>query len=194
MTKLFIEFFWMGPFINAILRISDYLFTISCAKLYKAQNVIEYEGSFELTPQFQADVDALRLISPRFIGVLIMSSILIFVLWLLCSFTANWGLYLFGLGAMIIPVLIIHIRHFYNWFTFRYGVSTGGIEGHVKYHREYMLRSSAFDILLFAGLFLIISAISFDWFFLGGGIAGFSGAFQHYRLALKHRDAKTKSS
>jgi hypothetical protein len=194
MKNLFIDYFWTGPLISGLLRLSDYYFTLSCAKLYKDQRVIKYEGSFELTPMFQADVDSFRRMSPQFIRILILTTVLICLIWFLCNYSGNWEIYLISLGAMILMGLVVHMRHLYNWFTFRYGILTGEIQGHIEYPREYILSSSSFDFFLFAGLFLIVFAITYDWFFLGGCFACGVTAYKHYRLAVKHRNSKASAS
>ena len=56
---------WAGPLLWVVLYSSDYYLTIACARMYQAQNVIVFEGSYEITPAFQSDVNALRLLSPR---------------------------------------------------------------------------------------------------------------------------------
>ena len=57
-----------GVVLWALLYISDYACTIASAGAYRAgvSEYIEFEGSFELTPYYQADVNALRHFSRRF--------------------------------------------------------------------------------------------------------------------------------
>lgn len=71
---------WAGPLVWMALYISDYYFTIACARLYRGQNKIVFEGSYEITPVFQADVNALRPVSPRFYLILIASTGYVFLL------------------------------------------------------------------------------------------------------------------
>ena len=102
------------------LYISDYFLTVTCARLYKsgAHEKIVMEGSYELTPYFQNDIDSFRLFSPRFIIMLIYSSVLLAIIWMLSLITYS-QLYTFAFGAMILLELTIHLRHFHNFFTFR---------------------------------------------------------------------------
>ena len=53
---------------SAALFISDYVLTLACARLYRGQDKIVFEGSYEITSTDQADVDALRKVSPRFVA------------------------------------------------------------------------------------------------------------------------------
>jgi len=71
MAGVFAESLWVGPVLWAGLYVSDYVLTIACARLYQAQNKIVFEGSYEITPMFQADVNALRRVSPRFLFFLV---------------------------------------------------------------------------------------------------------------------------
>lgn len=41
---------------------------LACARLYRGQDKIVFEGSYEITSTDQADVDALRKVSPRFVA------------------------------------------------------------------------------------------------------------------------------
>jgi hypothetical protein len=73
-----VESAWAGPLLWAALYVSDYALTIASARLYSRQDKIVFEGSFEITPQFQADVNALRRVSPRFCAILVVSTAYLF--------------------------------------------------------------------------------------------------------------------
>src|SRR6266567_8413959 len=68
LTDLFLTSLWPGLAVWIALYISDYSFTLKCARMYQGtvRDKIAFEGSYELTPIFQADIDSLRVISPRF--------------------------------------------------------------------------------------------------------------------------------
>ena len=53
---------WPGLFVWSVLYVSDYALTLTCARLYRAgvSNKIAFEGSFEINPYFQADIDLLK--------------------------------------------------------------------------------------------------------------------------------------
>jgi inorganic pyrophosphatase len=65
---------WLGPLAWAVLYSSDLILTITCARPYQAQHKIVFEGSYEITPFYRADVNALRYFSPRFLLVLVGST------------------------------------------------------------------------------------------------------------------------
>src|SRR5262249_29585706 len=73
-ATFFFDNLWSGLMVWVVLYVSDYSLTLACARLYR-QGVcdkIVFEGSFELTPYFQADIDSLRAVSPRFLAALII--------------------------------------------------------------------------------------------------------------------------
>ena len=82
LPEIFLQNLWPWLAIWVVLYISDYTLTLTCARLYQrgVRDKIAFEGSFEITPYYQRDIDSLRLISPRFILALLASSVWVFVL------------------------------------------------------------------------------------------------------------------
>jgi hypothetical protein len=193
MTNIFLEISWSGPLLWAILYISDNTLTMLCARMYKAQNIIKFEGSFELTPAFQKDVDALRRLSPKFLTILTASIVLLFLSWLLgVKFNGGKEIYLITLGVLIMAQLAVHMRHMHNWFFYRYCIGQGGIQGQIEYPRKVTLRISSFELFSFALLFLIIFFLTFNWILLGGAAGCASIALRHHKMSQKHvRQAST---
>jgi len=67
MSNFFFDSFWPGAVAWSVLYVSDYVLTLTCARLYQmgAKEKIVFEGSYELTPFFQKDINSLRKISHR---------------------------------------------------------------------------------------------------------------------------------
>jgi hypothetical protein len=178
---------WLGAALWAALHVSDFAFTLACARMYHAgvRDVLVFEGSFELTPFFQKDVDALRTISPRFA---------LSVLWGVALLIAAWWAsrlvwpeaYPFALGALVFQQVAVHVRHIRNFVLFRKILGRQGIRGRVEYARPAMLQISATELACFAGVFLVASLVAFSPVFLGGAAGCASLALQHLRLARKH--------
>ena len=185
MITYFVDNFWLGPLLWSILYISDYSFTIACAKMYRQQSIIVFEGSFELNPIFQKDIDSLKIVSSRFLLILVIGIGILLFIWFLNSTISDWNLYLFALGSFIFGELVIHKRHLQNWFLYRYAIGSNGIQGHIEYSRKIILRRSALEMFLFTILLFIVFALTFQWFFLGGTCGCLSNAINQYRLALK---------
>ena len=193
MPELFLQNFWSGLAIWAVLFVSDHALTITCARLYQrgVRDKIAFEGSYEITPYFQRDVDSLRRVSPRFILSLLWSSVILFVVWRLVEQSVP-EMYSFVLGAMILVQLAIHMRHFRNLFLFR-AAGSDAVRGRIEYSRRVVLRSSCFELIEFSGLFLALFAFTHSWFVLGGSVACLSVAGKHWRLARKHPSGAERS-
>jgi hypothetical protein len=186
LPELFLQNFWAGLAVWATLFVSDYALTITCARLYQrgVRDKIAFEGSYEITPYFQRDIDSLRRVSPRWILSLLWSSVILFVVWRLAEQSVP-EMYSFVLGAMILLQLAIHMRHFRNLFLFR-AAGSDAVRGRIEYSRRVILRSSSLELIEFSGLFLALFAFTHSWFVLGGGVACLSVAGKHWSLALRH--------
>jgi len=186
MPNFFLQHLWPGLVLWIALYISDYSLTLTCARLYQngVREKIAYEGSYEITPYFQRDIDSLRRVSPRFIGALLAIAALLSVLWRLVPETGS-APYAFLLGVLISIQLTIHIRHLRNLFTFR-AAMTDAVRGRIEYSRPTMLRHSSLELLSFAGLYLVLYVFTFSWFVLGGTVGCLALANGHWRLARKH--------
>jgi hypothetical protein len=188
-TRMITETQWFPPLLWAALYVSDYSFTIACARLYQAQTTLVFEGSYEITPMFQGDVNALRRFSPRFAAILVASTAYV---WWLASLRSSSGMHdlvAIAIGALVLIQLTVHLRHLRNWFMFR-TLQRGGITGRIEYPRAGMLRTSAFELLTFTGLYGCLFAFTHDLFVLGGALACAVLAGSHYRLARRHESSR----
>ena len=183
---------WLFPLIWAGLYTSDYCFTLACARLYQAQSTIVFEGSYEITPAFQRDVNALRRISPRFVAILVASTAYV---WFFARVSSAWEIrdvFTVAIGALVLIQLTVHLRHLRNWFLLR-AVHRGSITGHIEYRRGVVLRGSAFELLTFTALYACLSVVTHNPFVLGGAIACSVLAASHYSLARRHDAARAGS-
>jgi hypothetical protein len=188
----FTDSLWAGPVLWMMLYISDYYLTIASARLYRAQDKIVFEGSYEITPIFQADVNALRSISPRFIVMLAATTGCLFLFTSTAESEEMHHTYVIILGAMCLLEVTVHMRHLHNLFLFGKGLSA--LKGRLEYPRGLILRISALDILLYAGLYAFLFAATGSSFILGGTIACTALAINHYRLARRHGEAVSKTA
>jgi hypothetical protein len=176
---------WQGVILWVILYTSDYYLTLYAARQHKSISQIQFEGSIELTPQFQNDIDHLKPISRRHVILLVVFSIIISVIWWLLNFLGtSWG-YLVILGMLLLMEIAVHIRHLRNIFLFREINLRGGVEGSILYRRWFSYQISFFDFALFGGLFLLTAILTGSWFFAGGVISCFLIAFKHKSLSGK---------
>ena len=120
LPTLFLDKLWPGLVAWTVLYVSDYSLTIACARLYQAgaRDKIALEGSYEITPYYQRDINALRRVSPRFVAALVLSVAWLSVIWWLAM--QMWPPeYSFALGAVVLLELAVHMRHFRNLVLFR---------------------------------------------------------------------------
>jgi hypothetical protein len=184
--EIFYDGPWLGLLMWTVLYTSDFLFTMTCARLYQqgAREFVVFEGSYEITPYYQNDVDRLRTFSPRFFAALAATCAIQALIWFLTMRGLIVpDLYFFALGAMVLVELTIHIRHVRNLFLFRALLGGHGIKGRIEYPRPIMLRLSAMEIAAFSILYAILFVITGSWFLLGGAFACLSLAINHRRLA-----------
>jgi hypothetical protein len=113
-----------------LLYVSDYALTITCARLYRQQQTIAFEGSYEITPFYQRDIDSLRVVSPRFVFILSLTLGALGFLWKLNTSSPAPELRQFVLGALVGALLAVHMRHFRNLVLFRSISNTELVRGH----------------------------------------------------------------
>jgi len=182
LPNLLFEHAWPGMVVWGLLYVSDYALTIVCARLYARQETIVFEGSYEITPFYQRDIDSFRAVSPRFIFILLLT---LGFLWILNESSPAPELWQFALGALIGVQLAIHTRHLRNLVLFRSINHTELVRGHIEYGRSVVLRASSWECFAFSGFFLTLCAFTRSWFILGGAVACFSLGVKHRRLAGK---------
>jgi hypothetical protein len=167
---------------------SDYYLTLYGARLYRSgpNEHIEFEGSYELTAYYERDIDQMRRVSTRFLIALAFSAVALFAVWLIGvkALRADW-LMAFLLGGLVLREAAVHLRHLRNIVTFGMARKPGALQGKLTYPRWFLLRSSAFELIGFGGLYLFGAALGGGWFFLGGGVACLVTGFRHLRRARK---------
>jgi hypothetical protein len=183
--ELFYERTWPGLAVWAALFVADYLMTIACARLYQAgaRDVIVFEGSYEITPLYQKDVNALRRFSPRFVAVLAITLVLMVLLRWLCEQVGILPAYYLGLGALILMQLAIHVRHVRNYALFTAVLKSGVVKGRIEYPRRLMLRMSAVEFFAFSGVYAVIFLVIGHLFLAGGALACLSVGSKHLQLS-----------
>ena len=183
---------WPALIVWIVLYISDYAFTIACARMRRGpiSEKIVIEGSYEITPYFQRDVDALRRFSPRFITMLVYSTLLLVAVWFL-SAQSFPEFFTFAAGAMILIEVTIHIRHLKNFLMYRRMKESDCVRGRIEYSRAFILRTSADELFIFAGVYALFFAATLSWFILGGVASCLSVALKHRRLAQNAEKVST---
>ena len=169
----------------SLFYVSDYALTLKCSRLYAAQQTIRFEGSYELTPTFQKDIDSLRVVSPRFLFALLLTLGMLGFLWLLNEQSPAPFLWQFILGCLICVQLAVHTRHLRNLLLFRSINSSNSVQGRIEYARGLLLRMSSWECFVVSGFFLVLFGFTRSWFILGGVVQCFVTGIKHYRLASR---------
>lgn len=187
LEELLLNNIWLDLLIWIVLYLSDYQLTIVSARLHQAvlKDHLPLEGSFELTPFYERDVNVLRRVSPRLLAMLALQCLVLLLYWTL---TTVWSYYpapfLLLLGAFFLLEVVVHIRHVRNLVTFRYA-RRGGLEGRLERARWFVLRLSALELVGYAALFLLIFLLTGSWFVLGGTVSCLVTAAKHWHQANK---------
>ena len=178
--------------------LADYYLTLYSAQLYRAraQSHFTFEGSLELTPYYQADIDRLRRVSPRFILAVATSVLALELVWWLSMVVARApGLFEVLLGGLVLREAAVILRHARNIALFRAARAGQGLEGQVHYARWLALRLSAVDLLSVAALCGLLALATGSWFLFGGAFACAVTGLQHWRRsALTARPSADKPS
>jgi len=181
---------WYGIILWMILYTSDYYLTLYSARGFREIGRFQFEGSFELTPQYQKDIDHLRPISKLHIALLFAYSLLIPIVWWITrlSIALQWAYPLY-LGMFLLLEVAVHLRHFRNIFLIREIRRNGGADGQLTYKKWFSYRISSYELYLSAALFLLVALLTYSLFFLGGAIMCYGTGLKHSRLAQKAKSS-----
>jgi len=179
---------WLTLALWAGVYIADYYLTLAGAQLYGrgVERVLAFEGSYELNPLFQQDIDGRRRISIRFLVMLGVTCMLLAFAWR--GVWLRWfvpGVFQLYLGALLLTELVVLMRHVRNIAMFRQILAGADLAGQIRYPRWFALRTSATDLGLFAGFFLLLATIAAPPFFLGGALACGALALRHLRSSRR---------
>ena len=152
------------------------------------RDVFAYEGSYELTPFYQRDIDGLRRLSPRFIAILVGSTLPLAYTWYSTEDSGRDG-YLFVLGALVLGELAVHVRDVRNLWMFRRTLDGRGARGRVEYDRGLVLQLSAIDLGCFAAIYGVGFVATGSAFMLGGALFMLVNVIKHVRLMRCHARA-----
>jgi hypothetical protein len=163
---------WTGIVLWIILYTSDYYLTLYCAHGFREIGHFQFEGSFELTPQYQKDIDNLRPISKLHLVLLIAYSLLLLLVWWI---TTNISVYMkwtypLYLGMFLLLEVAVHLHHLRNAALIREIKKNDGVEGQIAYKKWFSYKISANELYIHATLFLAIALLTYSLFFLDGAI------------------------
>jgi hypothetical protein len=184
---------WLAAIVWGVLSLSDHALTRFSAKLHQSlsqeRQTITRQGGLELNPVFEQEVKRLQWFSPRFIIMFVLAFSLILLLGLIISKPAFEIL----IGAFILEWIVIDLVHFQNLLTFRDMKNPRSATGHIELSYWLSQRTSAYHLLSFALLYLILAIATFRLFFVGGTISCSFLALRQFSLANRIFTPSTNS-
>jgi hypothetical protein len=188
MRYFLLENAWIVTIVWGLVYLADYYLTIYGARLFRTalEERVKFGGSYELTPVFRKDVDALKLFSPNFLWRWVLSMALFPAVFYLSFYVLETGLpYNVLAGGLFLRSTPILIRHARNIALARMARQPGNMEGWVQYSQKLNLRLSAVELWGFAAFYLVIAVVLPSGFFAGGALVTALTAWQHWALARK---------
>src|SRR5512140_3540242 len=133
LIALLVNNVWFALAVWVVLYVGDYVLTIWGARLYESRvrSFVSFEGAYELTPYYQKDISAFRLVSPRFILMLAVTCVIIVLIWFLSALARIPAFFEFTLGMLVLLELAVHFRHWRNIITFKFLYDPRLVQGRV---------------------------------------------------------------
>lgn len=173
-----------------VLYVADYYLTLCGARLYRAgaNAHVVFDGSYELTPQFRADIDGLRTVSPRFLAYVVLSVGIVLALWYVADRWPDWQtMFLMAYGGLVFRQLVVLVRHARNIALFRRLKTHAGVDGQVRYATWLSLEQSWVELGFMALLLLAAAAVAGKASLYGGAFAVLVAGLEHRRMSRRNR-------
>lgn len=176
-----------------VLYSADYYLTLWGNRLRNqyGKEHIAFEGSYELNPIYQRDIDGMVKLSPRFIWALFGYAIILILIWWLArelDFPETFTLAVGMLVGMESAVIATHIQ---NITVFSAMKTPGAVEGKVKYARWVSLRIAGRNFAYWSLAYLLLFLLTGNWLLLGGTLSCAAVFLRFWRMERKHYQAKT---
>ena len=170
------DFFLRNPWLVTLcwagVYISDYALTLYAARFLRGplREHIVIQDSYELTPAFQKDINALRVFSPAFLIRLALTVVIVLIIGLLAWSVDFPQVFAFAAGGLFLLEVPVHLRHLRNIALLRFSANGEGLTGRIDYARWLTLKLSAAELASFAALYLVLSILMGSWAFAGGAL------------------------
>ncbi len=182
-----ISFLVSNPVITALfwaaMYIFDYSATLWFARIYRQSlgRHFTYEGGVEMNPVFEEDISGLRLVSPRFLFLLSLMTLILIVFGWLGQLVGSFE---FLVGAFLLLWIFIDLRHLRNlYFHLHLKSRPEAVAGQIQQSYWLNQRLTSFDALTYACIYGLAWLASGHLFFLGGAFICFLLALRHFFLA-----------
>ncbi|MCC6612615.1 MAG: hypothetical protein IT320_03995 [Anaerolineae bacterium] len=174
----------------AVIYTSDFALTMIGAHLYRryVSEHVDTGGSYELNPILRRDVDRQRLMSPRFLILLILTVLyLLFV----ADFFKDVQFFVLVIGMLYLIEVPVHFRHFQNIrLSLMLRSDPTLAQGHIAYKRVLSYKLLALDFVFYGVLWLIFALANSSIFFLGGALGCLIEVVRFYWLGQRIQRAE----
>jgi hypothetical protein len=170
----------------ATMYIFDYSATIWFARLYSQSlnRHFTYEGGVEMNPVFEKDVASLRLISPRFLFLLTLLSLVLITFGWVDQLNPLVGSFEFMVGAFLLLWTFINLRHLRNlYFHLHLKQRPESVDGRIKQSYWLNQRLISYDAFAYSTICGLAWLANGQQFFLGGAFVCLALALRHFLLA-----------
>jgi hypothetical protein len=174
-----------------ILYSADYYLTLWGNRLrnqYGKQHV-EFEGSYELNPLYQRDIDRMVKLSPRFVLALITFAAVLSVIWWLARELEIPEIFALAAGMMVGMELAVIATHLQNITVFSAMKTPGAVEGKIKYARWVSLRIAVRNFAYWSLVYFVLFLLTGNWLLLGGTLSCAAVFLRFRRMETKIRQA-----
>jgi hypothetical protein len=168
---------------------------VGAAASRKVRDRYAFEGSYELNPTWQADIDAGRRFTWRMVGVAVaLAALLLAMRYAVELGELDPAFFAFAAGAVLLIQAPTIMAHATNLQMFRGLADPSAVTGSITFNRWLIVRQAASYLIRFAVLWLLLWVPSQQAFFLGGALACAMFGVRLARLPTATRPAKASAA
>lgn len=174
----------------AVLYTSNHLLAVFSGQMSEkgAERHLVYEVDRLALPVAQKSPAQRTLFSGRFLLSLALMMLMLTFFWYSRDNPLYFpGLYEFVLGGMLLLQGVAHIRYARQLTLLWYAQASQGIKGQVEFSAWLDYRQSAFELLAFGVLYVMIYFLTGRVFFLGGAVLCLITGLAHFRHSNRTR-------
>lgn len=166
---------------------ADYYLTIYGRRLWleNGQPYFNFQGSYELNPYYQQDIDSGRWLSKRFLVMLALGVLWMVFVWGATRYLGTPDLFALGVGYLVMLEVVVISSHVQNIRLFSLAPLVGAVEGHISYARWVSLDATAWKFGYWGAVLVVLAVATASWFFTGGAVACLYN-FVRYRRYAQH--------
>lgn len=156
-----------------IVYLCDYFLTLHGNRLRTtlAREHIGMDGSYELNPYYQRDIDANRRLSRRFVLMLVLLLVWLILMWYCANTLKAPEIFSAATGYLLLMELPILERHIQNISQFNAMKTPGAVVGFITYARWIQLSLSGHIFGYWLVAYLVLFLLTGSWLFIGGAVA-----------------------